>query len=228
MHRSSYEKMAAFRDAYLNDRGKPLTILDVGSAVVEGGPSYRELFVAAPWRYIGLDTARGDNVDIVPSDPYRWDMLPDESVDVVVSGQAFEHIEFPWLTIVEIARILRPGGLAAITAPSAGPVHRFPLDCWRYYPDALPALARFARLEIIESHWDRSYAWPENAFWGDAFAILQKPGAGACLPRGALPALEADRLAALDPWKVRRQLLLETARRAWFILRSPLADLTRL
>lgn len=231
MHRSSFEKMAAFRDAYLTPNpATPQTVLDVGSAVVsDAGESYRTLFPQPAWHYLGLDMAPGPNVDLAPENPYRWDMLPDASIDVVVSGQAFEHIEWPWLTIQEIARVLRPGGLAAITAPSSGPVHRYPLDCWRYYPDALPALARYAHLDIIETHWDQGYAWPENAFWGDAFAILQKPGGSSmCTPRGALAALEATRLASLNPWSIRRRLLAETLRRIRPILRSPLNALRRL
>ena len=171
MHRSSYDKMSAFRDAYLGHlSATPLTILDVGSAAVSADHSgYRPLFSAAQWRYVGLDVQPGPNVDMVVSDPYRWSELQDASVDVVISGQAFEHIEWPWLTIREIARVLRPNGIAAITAPSAGPVHRFPRDCWRYYPDGLPALAAYARPRVVEHHWDDGYAYPENAFWGEAF-----------------------------------------------------------
>lgn len=235
MHRSSYEKMQAFRDAYLGDyRTAPLVILDVGSAAVDGGSSYRALFDRPPWRYVGLDMAAGTNVEIVPADPYRWETLPDHSVDVVVSGQAFEHIEWPWLTMSEIARVLRGGGLGAITAPSSGPVHRYPLDCWRYYPDGLAALARFAGLEVVETHWDRRYAWPENAFWGDAWAVLQrKPGMADSViavtaSKQAIAALEAERLGALSSTQLRLRLLAETARRAWFILRSPLDRLTRI
>lgn len=235
MHRSSYEKMEAFRDAYLDAyRQAELVILDVGSAAVEGERgSYRELLARPPWRYLGLDAAPGPNVDIVPADPYRWDAVADRSIDVVVSGQAFEHIEWPWLTIQEIARVLRDGGLACIIAPSAGPVHRFPMDCWRYYPDGLPALARYAGLHVVETHWDQGYAWPENAFWGEACAILQRPtpdGASVISPttsRDAIARCAAARLAALNPAAVRRRLLAETARRAWFVLRSPLNKLTR-
>ncbi|HYZ63026.1 MAG TPA: methyltransferase domain-containing protein [Acetobacteraceae bacterium] len=228
--------MAAFRDAYLGEyRAAPLGILDVGSAAVEGETAgYRDLFAASPWTYRGLDMAPGHNVDIVPADPYRWDALPDLSVDVVVSGQAFEHIEWPWLTMREIARVLRGGGLAAIIAPSAGPVHRFPKDCWRYYPDGMPALASYAGLDVVETHWDEGYAYPENAFWGEACAILQRPrrgeGDSVIAPAGSRDAIAgrvSERLAGLNPSAVRGRLLAETARRAWFILRSPLDRLTR-
>jgi SAM-dependent methyltransferase len=237
MHRSSYEKMAAFRDAYVGAyRAMPLVILDVGSASMDADASgYRPLFAQPPWRYLGLDMQAGTNVDLVPADPYRWDMLADASIDVVVSGQAFEHIEWPWLTIREIARVLRGGGLAAITAPSSGHVHRYPLDCWRYYPDGMPALARYAELDVVENHWDEGFAWPENAFWGDAFAVLQRPPRGTddsvIAPTGshdAIALLAAERLRALQPGALKRRLLTECARRAWFILRSRPDRLTRL
>jgi hypothetical protein len=70
---------------------------------------------------------------------------------------------------------LKPAGLAAITAPSSGHVHRYPTDCWRYYPDGFPALAKYAGLSLIENDVDFSYAFGESAVWGDAFTILQKP-----------------------------------------------------
>jgi SAM-dependent methyltransferase len=53
------------------------------------------------------------------------------SVDVVVSGQTFEHIPFFWVSILELARILRPGGYLFITVPSRGHVHEV-RDCWRF------------------------------------------------------------------------------------------------
>jgi SAM-dependent methyltransferase len=236
MHRSSFDKMAAIRDAYLGAyMDAALAILDVGSAAVEGETGgYRSLFAAPPWTYRGLDMAPGRNVDIVATDPYRWDALADGSIDVVVSGQAFEHIEWPWLTIREIARVLRGGGLALIIAPSSGPVHRYPKDCWRYYPDGLPALASYAGLDVVETHWDEGYAYPENAFWGEACAVLQRPATGQTASvitptrsRDAVARRAAAQLAALNPLGVRMRLLAETGRRAWFILRSPLDRLTR-
>jgi SAM-dependent methyltransferase len=238
MHRSSYDKMAAFRDAYLGHLADtPLTILDVGSAVVsDDGDGYRPLFAAPAWRYVGLDMAPGRNVDLVPDSPYRWPALADASVDVVISGQAFEHIEYPWLTIQEIARVLRGDGIAAIVAPSAGPVHRFPKDCWRYYPDGMPALAAYAGLRLVEQHWDDTFAYPENAFWGEAFAVLQRPAlpdAGANAVFGpvtdqqAIARRCAALLAAANPWTVKAGLLREQLARMWVTLRSPLPRLKR-
>ena len=235
MHRSSFDKMMAFRDAYLGPwRNTPLTILDVGSAAVaDDGASYRPLFDAPAWQSIGLDRQPGANVDLVPDDPYRWRALPDSSIDVVISGQAFEHIDYPWLTIQEIARVLRGDGIAAIVAPSAGPVHRFPKDCWRFYPDGMPALAASAGLRVVEHHWDDGYAYPENAFWGEAFAVLQRPSADPAAPFGTISDLQAiaRRCAAMPAteraWAVKAQLLQQTMRQMWMILRTPLHRLRR-
>lgn len=187
--------MRAFRDAYLADaKDKPLRILDLGSAAIAGHVTYRDLFAA--WDYVGLDAEAGVNVDLVLGDPYHWSEVADASADVVVSGQTFEHIEWPWLTIMEVARVLKPNGLAAITAPSSGHVHRYPRDSWRYYPDAFPALARYAGLAVIENEVDFSYAFRECAFWGDAFTILQKPAQSADTARDWARRRHAARVAA--------------------------------
>jgi SAM-dependent methyltransferase len=169
--------MNAFKDAYLSMHADvPLRILDVGAAAAAvGAETYRPLFDKSRWHYLGMDVCAGDNVDIVVADPYDWREIDDASFDVVISGQAFEHIEWPWLSMMEIARVVRPCGIVAVTAPSGGHVHRYPKDCWRYYPDGFPALAAFAGLEVLESEVDFGYAYPSCAFWGDAFAILQRP-----------------------------------------------------
>ena len=79
-------------------------VLDVGSYGVNG--VYRDLFKENNIEYVGLDIEAGPNVDIVVKDSYCWDCLPDESFDYIISGQAFEHIEYPWLTIKEIYKKL--------------------------------------------------------------------------------------------------------------------------
>jgi ubiquinone/menaquinone biosynthesis C-methylase UbiE len=44
--------------------------------------------------------------------------LPDASVDVVIAAEVLEHIPADQAAIAEIARVLRPGGLAAVTVPA--------------------------------------------------------------------------------------------------------------
>ena len=172
MHDSSYEKMSAFVDVYLGTyRNATLDILDFGSQVVDSqGQSYRPLFDAPGWQYKGLDIEAGHNVDIVVVDVYNWAEVPSDSVDVVISGQAFEHVEFFWASTFEIVRVLRPGGLAVIIAPSGGFEHRYPVDCWRFYRDGFVALNEYVGCELIDALTD----WG-NLNWEDSILVLRKP-----------------------------------------------------
>lgn len=171
MHPTSLNKMQAFVEAYLKEfENSSLFILDVGSQRISGNPTYRPFFNKPRWKYLGLDMIQGQNVDIVVKDPYNWLEIEDNFFDVVISGQAFEHIEFPWLTIKEIFRILKPGGLACIITPSSGPEHKHPYDCWRIYPDGMIALARWGGFRAVEVFTD----WGLDP-WRDTFGVFQKP-----------------------------------------------------
>jgi SAM-dependent methyltransferase len=120
---------------------KGLTIVDIGSQDVNG--SLRS--VAPPNnKYIGVDFVEAKGVDVVITDPYS---LPfeDESVDAVVSSSCFEHSEFFWLLFNEALRILKPTGLLYINVPSNGQFHRYPVDCWRFYPDSGVALQNWGK-----------------------------------------------------------------------------------
>jgi len=176
VHQSSFDKMVQFGLDYLHVlRDRPLRIVDVGSRDING--SYRSFFDRRPWTYVGVDTCDGDNVDIVIRDPYDWRELPRYWADVVISGQTLEHVEFIWGSICEMARILKPGGLCCIIVPSSGPQHRYPLDCWRFYPDGLRALARYAALEVLEvkTQWKNlSYYHSQSNKWHDCVLIARK------------------------------------------------------
>ena len=163
-------------------RGQRLAVLDVGAMDVNG--SYRQLFDDPLWSYTGMDAAAGNGVDLVLAEPYDWSGLRDRTFDVVISGQAFEHIEFPWVTILEVARVLRPGGVACLIVPSAGYEHRYPLDCWRYYPDGVRALARWADLDVVraETNWSpRDDYLDDSAGWHDTVLVATKRPAHAIL-----------------------------------------------
>jgi SAM-dependent methyltransferase len=169
--------MAGLVQNYLRARAQePLEIIDLGSQDFNG--SYRSLFDRPPWRYLGVDMASGKNVDLVLRDPYRWREIKAETADVIVSGQTFEHTEYFWLTIREIARALKAGGFLFLIAPSAGDEHRYPVDCWRVYPDGLRALARYAELEVLEAwtQWEDLPQYdPESNKWHDSVLVARKP-----------------------------------------------------
>jgi SAM-dependent methyltransferase len=139
MHGTAMRNARAFHEAYARPLGA-VTVVEIGSQDVNG--SIRAFFGDAA-TYIGVDFADAKGVDVVLDDPY---VLPFEtgSADIVVCNSCLEHSDFFWLSFLEIARILKGGGLCYLNVPSNGPYHGYPVDCWRFYPDAGHALARWS------------------------------------------------------------------------------------
>jgi SAM-dependent methyltransferase len=169
VHVSSYEHMRDLVERYL-DPATALGVVDIGSYDVNG--SYRTLFGNAGWSYCGLDLEAGPGVDVVLESPYRYP-IASRSVDLVISGQAFEHVEYFWLSWMEMLRILKPGGMVFLIAPSRGPEHRYPQDCWRFYPDGYRALAKFGNCELLEVATDWEPHADPGSDWGDTVGVFK-------------------------------------------------------
>lgn len=150
MHSNSYGQMGRIAGQYLNPE-TPLTILDIGSFNVNG--VYRPHFSWSNWKYVGADISAGPNVDVVLDENYEWTMFQDGQFDVVISGQAFEHMECPWLAAKAMYRVCKPGGLCVVIAPAVWDYHPNPKDCWRIFADGMRALmvrtAGFVELECM-------------------------------------------------------------------------------
>lgn len=180
MHGSSYAKAEVFLSAYraeLAVSGRALRVLEVGSKSYDAQDTYRGLFASDRFDYVGLDIEAGANVDLVPANHFVWNEIADASFDLCVSGQTFEHNPYFWVTFAEMARVLRPGGLAFVVAPGAGHVHRYPVDCWRFYPDSWAALASLTGMELVESYFETDDLAPrvEGGQWRDSVGIARKP-----------------------------------------------------
>lgn len=160
MHPTSFKLMEKLVETYAQGVG---SVLDIGSMDVNG--SYKPLFSPA-CKYVGLDLVGGANVDVVVASPYHWPEVASGSFDLVISGQAFEHIKFFWLTLAEIHRVLKPRGLCFIIAPSSGPVHSYPVDCWRFYEDGMRAMAEYVDMEILEVGTQNLCVWKNSYLAG--------------------------------------------------------------
>ena len=171
MHKSSYLKMQYFKETYLNPNDE-LKILDIGSFDKDGNYNYGLILNEKKWTYHGLDLKPGNNIDIVVENDYDWeDEIEDETYDLVISGQAFEHIEFFWLTLEQVKRVLKPGGLFFLIVPSTGPVHKNPYDCYRFNENAMKAMAKYINLRVIEygTNFDKI-----SDPWYDTFLVAKK------------------------------------------------------
>lgn len=155
MHPSALENFEYFVKSYLKvyPNNSNTVIVDIGSQDVNGS---LKTLIPSGMKYIGVDFILGKNVDIVLTDPYQIP-IDSNSVDVVVSSSCFEHSEMFWLTFLEIMRILKPNGLFYLNVPSNGPFHRYPTDCWRFYPDSGKALEKWAKRNNIDAMVIESY-----------------------------------------------------------------------
>jgi SAM-dependent methyltransferase len=69
--------------------------------------------------------------------------LANDSFDLVLSTQVFEHVFDPWAAIMEVERILCPGGHLILSVPHVWFYHPHPHDFWRFTQEGI--------IRIIES-----------------------------------------------------------------------------
>lgn len=160
MHASSLENMQKCYTRYVIthewNKKEKIDVIDIGGANVNG--SYADVFSEKPFHYRAADISEGADVDIVLENPYNLPFA-DNSVDILISGQAFEHVEYFWLLFEEMIRVLDNNGLLILIAPSSGPIHRYPVDCYRFYPDAYFALAKYTNCHPIYVYHDNRGPW---------------------------------------------------------------------
>jgi len=173
MHPSAMNNGEIFFHRYLNyiKSDSAIKVVDIGAQNVNG--SLREVCLPN-FEFIGVDFIAASGVDVVLDDPYTLP-FPDNSIDAIVSSSCFEHSEMFWLLFLEVIRVLKPNGLFYLNAPSNGSFHRYPVDCWRFFPDSGRALVTWAKrngyntmlLESFVSHQQL------NA-WNDFVAVFLK------------------------------------------------------
>ncbi len=79
--------------------------------------------------------------------------IPDDTYDIVVSGQVLEHIKKIWVWIKEVARVCKAGGIVITISPAGYPDHG-PVGCWRVFLGGMEALYEESGLDVIMSTWE--------------------------------------------------------------------------
>jgi len=216
VHPSAHAQMALSIQRYL-EKDRRYRVLDFGSGTSpRQSLTHRSLIGEYDCDYIGVDIRQGNNVDLVMKEPYRLP-LKSTSVDIVLSGQVFEHVPFFWASLLEIARVMKPGAYFFLTVPSRGHVHST-YDCWRMYPDGLRAMAAWSRLTLREAFTDfpppirdgagrprKQHDFAaidrESYYWGDTVGVFQRPARYPALRAAVLRAAVlawANRIADLE------------------------------
>ena len=79
--------------------------------------------------------------------------IPSALYDVIVCTEVLEHTKQPWKATKELHRLLKPGGILAVTTPFNFRIHGPAPDCWRFTEEGLGVLlAEFidVRIEAVE------------------------------------------------------------------------------
>jgi SAM-dependent methyltransferase len=170
MHDTAMEIGKTFFRNYFGRKTKG-KILDLGGMDVNG--SLRDV-APTGWEYVSADLTPGPGVDVVLDDACRLPFAAHE-FDAVVSTSCFEHNSLFWLTFNEMCRVARDGGYIYINAPSNGAYHRYPEDCWRFYPDAGPALTKWAQRSGHSVALCESFVAAAGRHkWNDFVCVLRK------------------------------------------------------
>ena len=90
--------------------------------------------------YTVMDIEADPSVDVVhpPGEDYPFE---DGTFDVTLTTSTFEHDPMFWMTIREMSRVTRLGGMVLATSPATGHYHPYPGDNWRFLQDSGAALA---------------------------------------------------------------------------------------
>jgi SAM-dependent methyltransferase len=135
--RDPYHRMFASFFEEVNAMQAP-RVLELG-ARARSGNVYRTR-LGSHVAYVGFDLVPGRNVDVVGDAHDVSHQFPQESFDVVFSVSLFEHLAMPWKVVLEINRLLRPGGLVFVATHPALPPHELPWDFWRFNRAAFNSL----------------------------------------------------------------------------------------
>ena len=140
------------------------SLLDVGC----GKMPYKDHILANSKvkNYIGLDIEGGLEYDEKIKPDMLWDgfSMPfeEEIFDTAIAIEVIEHLFEPEITVKEINRVLKKGGLLFFTVPFLWNLHEVPNDAYRYTPYSLERLFLkngFSKIEIFaQGGWNSSLA----------------------------------------------------------------------
>lgn len=114
-------------------------VVELGARAAEGQEGYadvRSIFGAT--EHIGCDIQEGPGVDRI--EDIHALSFEDGSVGTVLCFETLEHVADPIRAVEEMHRILKPGGVLAVSSVMFFPIHAHPWDFWRFTPEGFTRL----------------------------------------------------------------------------------------
>lgn len=136
-------------------------LVELGARAAEGQEGIADLrgiFGAA--EHIGCDIQEGLGVDRI--EDIHALTFDDDSVGTIICLETLEHVADPLRAVQEMHRVLRPGGVLAISSLMFFPIHAHPWDFWRFTPEGFDLLLKpFESSYVVAQGWD---LMPEGVF----------------------------------------------------------------
>jgi SAM-dependent methyltransferase len=132
----------------------PEPVVEIGARPAEGQESLADVrpFLAGK-HVVGLDIQPGLRVDVA-GDVHALPFA-DESIGTILSFETLEHVFDPLRAVADMHRVLKPGGLLAISSVMFFPIHAHPWDFWRFTPEAFELLLRPFESRVVLAHgWE--------------------------------------------------------------------------
>lgn len=126
-------------------------LVEMGARVADGQEAIadmRPVFNAT--EHIGCDIQDGRGVDRI--EDIHALTFDDESVGTIVCLETLEHVADPIRAVQEMHRVLRPGGVLAISSVMFFPIHEHPWDYWRFTPEGFERLLDPFESELVLAH----------------------------------------------------------------------------
>jgi SAM-dependent methyltransferase len=124
-------------------------ILEIGSRA-RSAITVRQL-IPQGLQYVGLDILDGPNVDLVGDAHGLAAIFATRRFAAAFARSVFEHLAMPWKVVIELNRVLKPGGLVFVSTHQTWVLHEEPWDFWRFSTYSWPCLFNEATgFEILE------------------------------------------------------------------------------
>lgn len=136
-------------------------VVEFGARAADGQEGIADLRSLFPVEgYTGCDIQEGIGVDRI--EDLHALTFEDDSIGTIICLETLEHVADPLRAVEEMHRVLKPGGVMAISSLMFFPIHAHPWDYWRFTPEAFGLLLQpFESSLVIAQGWE---LMPEGVF----------------------------------------------------------------